>query len=42
MAMLEIRDLDVFYGGIACLVMGGILLLINYKLAKSFKRTEGD
>ena len=33
---------DVFYGGIACIVMGGILLLINYKLAKSFKRTEGD
>lgn len=33
---------DVFYGGIACIVMGGILLLINYKLAKSFNRTEGD
>lgn len=33
---------DAFYGGIACIVMGGILLLINYKLAKSFKRTEGD
>lgn len=33
---------DVVYSGIACIVMGGILLFINYKLAKSFKRTEGD
>ncbi len=33
---------DVVYSGIACIVMGGILLFINYKLAKSFSRTEGD
>ncbi|MBQ8227923.1 MAG: DUF2157 domain-containing protein [Clostridia bacterium] len=33
---------DVVYSGIACIVMGGILLFINYKLAKSFKRMEGE
>ncbi len=33
---------DVVYSGIGCIIMGGILLLINYKLSKSFKETEGD
>lgn len=33
---------DVVYSGIACVVMGTILLFINYRLSKAFKAKEGE
>ncbi len=35
-------NFDVVYSGIACIVMGGILLFINYRMSKSFKAKEGE
>lgn len=33
---------EIIYSGIACIVMGGILLFLNYRMSKSFKAKEAD
>lgn len=35
-------NFDFVYSGIACTVMGGILLFLNYKMSKSFKAKESE
>lgn len=34
-------NFDIVYSGISCIVMGGILLFLNYRMSKSFKAKEG-
>lgn len=33
-------NFDVVYSGIACIIMGGILLFLNFRMSKSFKAKE--
>lgn len=33
---------EIIYSGIACIVMGGILLFLNYRMSKAFKAKEAE
>lgn len=35
-------NLDIVYSGIACIIMGGILLFLNYRMSKAFKAKEAE
>lgn len=35
-------NFDIVYSGIACIVMGGILLFLNFRMSKAFKAKEGE
>lgn len=35
-------NFDIVYSGIACIIMGGILLFLNYRMSKSFKAKEAE
>ena len=35
-------NFDIVYSGIACIVMGGILLFLNFRMSKAFKAKEAE
>ncbi len=35
-------NFDIVYSGIACIVMGGILLFLNFRMSKAFKTKEAE
>ena len=41
-ATLIMGSFDVVYGGIACVIMGLVLLFINFRISKMFKAKEAE